>query len=153
MGGLKPPPVGRSRRAYLHHPYSINSRSLTYQPLSLFRTHAVFTSPLGHLRDPSNTQADLRDVFDRIKYPDVTSHTFRRTVATLMDEAGLSARAAADQLGHAKVSMTQDHYFGRKRAKTGAAGVLESMEQAGTTTNKGNGVLADSRHGSDPSES
>jgi integrase len=90
---------------------------------------AVFTSPLGHLRDPSNTQADLRDVFDRIKYPDVTSHTFRRTVATLMDEAGLSARAAADQLGHAKVSMTQDHYFGRKRAKTGAAGVLESMQQ------------------------
>jgi hypothetical protein len=46
-----------------------------------------------------------------------------------MDEAGLSARAAADQLGHAKVSMTQDHYFGRKRAKTGAAGVLESMQQ------------------------
>ncbi len=74
---------------------------------------AVFTSPLGHLRDPSNTQADLKDVFDRIKYPNVTSHTFRRTVATLMDEARLSARAAADQLGHAKVSMTQDHYFGR----------------------------------------
>jgi integrase len=89
---------------------------------------AVFTSPLGHLRDPSNTQADLRDVFDRIKYPDITSHTFRRTVATLMDEAGLSARAAADQLGHAKVSMTQDHYFGRKIARTGAAGVLESMD-------------------------
>jgi integrase len=80
---------------------------------------AVFTSPLGHLRDPSNTQGDLRDVFDRAKYPDIISHTFRRTVATLMDEAGLSARAAADQLGHAKVSMTQDHYYGRKRAKTG----------------------------------
>ena len=47
-----------------------------------------------------------------------------------MDEAGLSARAAADQLGHAKVSMTQDHYFGRKIAKTGAADVLEAMEQA-----------------------
>jgi integrase len=90
---------------------------------------AVFTSPLRHLRDPSNTQADLRDVFDRVKYPDITSHTFRRTVATLMDEAGLSARAAADQLGHAKVSMTQDHYYGRKVAKTGAAGVLESMDQ------------------------
>ncbi len=63
---------------------------------------AVFTSPLGHLRDPNNTQADLRDVFSRLKYANVTSHTFRRTVATLMDEAGLSARAAADQLGHAK---------------------------------------------------
>jgi integrase len=92
--------------------------------------HAVFTSPLGHLRDPSNTQGDLRDVFDRAKYPDITSHTFRRTVATLMDEAGLSARAAADQLGHVKVSMTQDHYFGRKRAKTGAAELLESMQQS-----------------------
>ena len=90
---------------------------------------AVFTSPLGHLRDPSNTQADLRDVFDRVGYPDITSHTFRRTVATLMDQAGLTARAAADQLGHAKVSMTQDHYFGRKITHTGAAAVLESVHQ------------------------
>jgi hypothetical protein len=31
-----------------------------------------------------------------------------------MDEAGLTARAAADQLGHAKVSMTTDHYYGRR---------------------------------------
>lgn len=29
----------------------------------------------------------------------VTSHAFHKTVATLMDEAGLSARSAADQLG------------------------------------------------------
>jgi integrase len=89
---------------------------------------AIFTSPLGHLLDPSNTQSDLRDVFDRIGYPNVSSHTFRRTVATLMDEAGLSARAAADQLGHAKVSMTQGHYFGRRIAHTGAADLLESVE-------------------------
>ncbi len=50
-----------------------------------------------------------------------------------MDEAGLSARAAADQLGHAKVSMTQDHDFGRRRAQTGAAGVLESMDKPEST--------------------
>jgi integrase len=97
---------------------------------------AVFTSPLGHLRDPSNTQGDLRDVFDRAEYRDITSHTFRRTVATLMDEAGLSARAAADQLGHAKVSMVQDHYYGRKRAKTGAAGLLEAMQQPQSAQSK-----------------
>ena len=30
---------------------------------------AVFTSPTGLLRDPSNTQAGLRDVFRRIGYP------------------------------------------------------------------------------------
>jgi integrase len=58
-------------------------------------------------------------------YPWVTSHVYRKTVATLMDAAGLSARQAAGQLGHAKVSVTQDNYFGRKVAQTGAAGVLE----------------------------
>jgi integrase len=30
----------------------------------------------------------------------------RKTVATLMDDAGLPARALADQLGHSKPSMT-----------------------------------------------
>jgi integrase len=44
-----------------------------------------------------------------------------------MDMAGLSARAAADQLGHAKVSMTQDRYMGRRTAETGAAKVMESI--------------------------
>lgn len=53
----------------------------------------------------------------------MTSHAFRMTVATLMDHAGLSSRAAADQLGHA--NMTTDVYFGRKVAMTGAAAVLE----------------------------
>jgi integrase len=38
--------------------------------------------------------------------PDVTSRSFRKAVATLVDDAGLSARIAADHLGHAKVSMT-----------------------------------------------
>ena len=32
----------------------------------------------------------------------VTSHVFRKTCATILDEAGLSARAVADQLGHAR---------------------------------------------------
>lgn len=87
----------------------------------------VFTAPLGGLRDPSNTNADLREAFDGAGYPWVTSHVYRKTVATLMDIAGLSARAAADQLGHAKVSMTQDNYFGRQVARTGAADVMESI--------------------------
>ncbi|MEU4375174.1 site-specific integrase [Pseudonocardia alni] len=91
----------------------------------------VFTAPLGGLRDPSNTQSDLRKVFDRAGYEWVTSHVYRKTVATLMDAAGLSARQAADQLGHAKVSMTQDNYFGRKVAQTGAAGVLELFSNPG----------------------
>ena len=45
----------------------------------------------------------------------------------MMDDAGLSARAAADQLGHSKTSMTQDRYMGRKVRATGAAAVLEVL--------------------------
>ena len=59
--------------------------------------------------------------------PDLTAHWYRKTVATLMDKAGLSARAAADQLGHAKPSITQDVYFGRGIVDTGAAAVLEVL--------------------------
>jgi hypothetical protein len=45
-----------------------------------------------------------------------------------MDNAGLSSRAAADQLGHANTAMTTDVYFGRKVATTGAPAVLEALE-------------------------
>jgi integrase len=90
-------------------------------------TRPVFPAPLGGWRDPSNTQADLREAFVIAGFDWVTSHAFRKSVATLMDHAGLSSRAAADQLGHANTSMTTDVYFGRKVAATGAAAVLESL--------------------------
>ncbi len=55
----------------------------------------------------------------------VTSHTFRKTVATRLDEAGLSPRQVADQLGHANPSMTLDVYFGRHVVSADAARVLD----------------------------
>jgi hypothetical protein len=39
----------------------------------------------------------------------------------------LSARSAADQLGHAKPSLTAHIYMGRKKRATGAAEVLEDL--------------------------
>ena len=105
----------------------------------------VFTSPTGLLRDPSNTQADLRDVFARVGYPWVTSHVFRKTAATLLDEAGISARKIADQLGHSQVSVTQDVYMGRKIASEDAARVLEIIgrpHQAEVTARVDNGSEA-----------
>ncbi len=79
----------------------------------------IFCSPTGQLRDPSNTQADLRAALDRIGYPWVTSHTFRKTVASQLDDQGFGIRHIADQLGHARPSTTLDHYLGR-RAVTAA---------------------------------
>ena len=55
----------------------------------------------------------------------VTSHTFRKTVATRLDEAGLAPRQVADQLGHANPSMTLDVYFGRQVVSADVARVLD----------------------------
>ncbi|HEX2306915.1 MAG TPA: tyrosine-type recombinase/integrase [Jatrophihabitantaceae bacterium] len=109
----------------------------------------VFGSPLGHLRDPSNIAGDLRRVLDGIgcevcgergwftdaygkptrcdagQFSWVTSHIFRKTVATRLDEAGLSARQIADQLGHAHPSLTQDVYMGRKVVTADPARLLD----------------------------
>lgn len=88
----------------------------------------VFSAPLaGGLRDPANTRRGIREAFAEMGRPGLTSHIFRKTVASLMDSAGLTARAAADQLGHSKVSMTQDRYMGRRARATGAAAVLEAL--------------------------
>lgn len=42
-----------------------------------------------------------------------SSHTFRRTVATDLHEAGVPVARIADVLGHDDVATTQSHYFGR----------------------------------------
>jgi integrase len=55
----------------------------------------------------------------------VTSHVFRKTCATILDESELSAREIADQLGHEKVSMTQDNYLGRRLTSRRTAEALQ----------------------------
>jgi integrase len=78
----------------------------------------IFTSPAGLIRDPSNTQADLRQVLDRIGYPWVSSHVFRKTVASRLDDHGYGIRHIADQLGHSRPSTTLDYYLGRRALTT-----------------------------------
>ncbi len=85
----------------------------------------IFPSSVGTWRDRSNVGRDLRKVRKGTAVDWFVSHTARRTVATIMDQSGLTARSIADQLGHARVSMTQDHYLGRKVATSLAAGALE----------------------------
>jgi integrase len=80
----------------------------------------------GLWRDPSNTSRDLRLARDEAGYSWVTSHAFRKSVATVMAEAGFTAREIADQLGHSKISMTQDVYLGRDVVSHGGV-ALEDM--------------------------
>jgi integrase len=96
------------------------------------RVGSVHTSPVfpairtGGIRDPRNTARDLRRSLEAIGFGWASAHVIgRKSLATWMDQSGLSARAAADQLGHRRVSVTTDTYFGRKIAHTGAAELLE----------------------------
>ncbi|WP_222193292.1 site-specific integrase [Modestobacter italicus] len=116
-------------------------------------TELVFPAPFaGTLRDPNSVSGDLRQLLDSFEcevcdgtglqpatsttaagrpvrcaegpWSWVSSHTFRKTVATRLDEAGFSPRQVADQLGHANPSMTLDVYFGRQVVSAEAARVL-----------------------------
>jgi integrase len=85
----------------------------------------IFPSTAGTLRDPNNFGKQWRKVRDDLGAPDVSSHSFRKTIATLIDEEGLSARVGADQLGHSNVSMTQDRYMKRGTTHTEVAALMD----------------------------
>jgi integrase len=85
----------------------------------------VFPSTAGTGRDPDNFRARWREARDELGVPDATSHSFRKTVATLIDDEGLSARIGADHLCHSRISMTQDKYMARGRVHTAVADLLD----------------------------
>jgi integrase len=85
----------------------------------------IFPSTAGTLRDPDNFNARWRKAREALGVPDVTSHSFRKTLATLIDDEGLSARIGADHLGHSRVSETQDTYMARGRVHPQVAQLLD----------------------------
>ncbi|SDH75312.1 tyrosine-type recombinase/integrase [Agrococcus jejuensis] len=91
---------------------------------TLHGSSLVFPTVLGNLRDPRNTSRDWAEARDRLGFPTVTTHSFRKTVATALDRAGLSARDIAEYLGHEQPSMTQDVYMAKRSDSTRAAAAL-----------------------------
>src|SRR6476619_1661509 len=86
----------------------------------------LFPDVLGGFRDPANVRRELREARGEDTLPWITSHTFRKSAATILEEAALSARLVADQLGHSRPSMTQDYYLGRRTVESKAALALEA---------------------------
>ncbi|MDR6868163.1 integrase [Microbacterium resistens] len=88
----------------------------------------VFPTVLGNLRDPRNTARDWAQARERLQFPAYTFHSFRKTVATALDQAGLSPRDIAEYLGHADPSLTMGTYMsktvGGDRASTALDAVL-----------------------------
>jgi len=89
--------------------------------------HPVIMFPFtaGTWRDPNNFGRVWRVARKELGVSDVTTHSFRKTLATLIDEGGLSARVGADHLGHSKVSMTQDVYMTRGKVHAQVADLLD----------------------------
>ncbi|WP_138843660.1 site-specific integrase [Rhodococcus pyridinivorans] len=87
----------------------------------------IFPSTAGTLRDPNNFGKQWRLVRDELGAEGITTHSFRKSVATLIDAEGLSARIGADHLGHRHVSMTMDRYM--QRGQTHAA-VADALQRA-----------------------
>lgn len=85
----------------------------------------IFPSTAGTLRDPNNFAKEWRTAREELGVAEVTTHSFRKTVATLIDDQRLSARIGADHLGHSHVSMTQDRYMTRGRIHTQVADLLD----------------------------
>jgi hypothetical protein len=88
----------------------------------------LFRDSRGGWRDRSNVGRAFRSVRAGSNFEWVKTHTYRKTVATTLDAGGLSARLIADQLGHARISMTQDVYLGRRAANTASATALEAAD-------------------------
>lgn len=79
----------------------------------------MFITRNGTWHYPTNVQGRLRHIRLLDDYADVavlqgvTPHSFRRTVATEIDEV-YDAEAAMNQLGHTPKTVTERHYSNRK---------------------------------------
>jgi integrase len=85
----------------------------------------VFADARGGYRDKNNVGASFRRIRKGTKFDRVKPHTYRKTVATTLDSQGASARMIADQLGHARISMTQGVYMSRRAVHPSIAAALE----------------------------
>ena len=86
---------------------------------------AVPSQPAEFVAREEEVRVGVGEERDDLGVPEVTSHSFRKTIATLIDDQGLSARIGADQLGHSNVSMTQDRYMKRGRVHQQVADLMD----------------------------
>jgi integrase len=88
---------------------------------------AVFPTVLGKRWDSRRAAAEWKRARARLDFPDKwTFHAFRKSVATALDQAGLSPRDIAEYLGHKDPSLTMGTYMSKTVGGTRAANALDS---------------------------
>ena len=94
--------------------------------------NAVFASRRGSWLSPSNVRRQWRQARTETGLEWVIPHTFRKTVATLLDrEADTSA--AAEQLGHVHETVTRTHYIERANQAADVSDVLQMLAASDVT--------------------
>ncbi|MEV4315319.1 tyrosine-type recombinase/integrase [Actinocrispum sp. NPDC049592] len=90
----------------------------------------VFPSGTLGWRHPSNVQRSVRRLRLRIGYPDFKTHVGRKTVATVLAEAGQSSRQIADQLRQSSIQTTEKHYIERGILNPDAAKLIDTTHNS-----------------------
>ena len=87
---------------------------------------AVFASRRGTWLSPQNVRRQWRQARKDTGLEWVTPHTFRKTVATLIDKEA-DADSAAAQLGHGSKEITKKHYIVKPALAPDSSGILEQL--------------------------
>lgn len=88
---------------------------------------SVFLSVRGTVRDPQTITKAVGAAGAALGFPRITSHSFRRTTATLLHAAGLSPKDIADFLGHKNPAMTEAAYIQRQQGAARAAAAIDRV--------------------------
>lgn len=100
----------------------------------------VFGTVDGGFREPRTVSRWLYEVRLDSDLEWVTSHAWRKTTASILDGSGVTARIIADQLGHSRVSMTQDVYLGRGEQDPRVLAALEAADPRPPSPGQSGGI-------------
>jgi integrase len=87
---------------------------------------AIFASRRGTWLSPHNVRRQWRQARADTGLEWVTPHTFRKTVATLLDKEA-NTKSAAAQLGHATEQVTKKHYIETPAVAPDSSDILEQL--------------------------
>jgi integrase len=94
---------------------------------------AIFSSRRGTWLSPHNVRRQWREARTAAGLEWVTPHTFRKTVATLLDREA-DTKTAAAQLGHSSEEITSTYYIEKANQATDVSDVLQVLGAPGGGT-------------------
>ncbi|MFT4288130.1 tyrosine-type recombinase/integrase [Nocardioides sp.] len=122
----QPFPKGKRGRTLLLPKFAVDTLLRRRVNMPAENVHdAVFPSTNGTWRDPGNLRKQLDRILGQIGLDWVTPHSFRKTVATVI-EHDADIRQAADQLGNG-VDVTERHYVPPKTTGPDARDTLQRL--------------------------